>query len=270
MNYRILISSLFILFHFRIAAQNLQGILISDTMKSKNTDTNFIALSSGIGNYQLPPIDFIVFNLEKDYSKLYTGKINFNQLQKDAGFAICCMGRIPPIGVTYFSKGYQSGFVQVGSVAFAFDIKEVKRKSVKLNNLSEYEEKRAALIDKKNIYILEEATISYNKYFHVCFSNIDFTDKERFYSQLTDMQNKKFKGAKADFYFHSFETLPDFFDANGNNIYKLKLYYWDFPNDISTNDILSHEMSKAIFGRDYLLKTEWRKNIEYVITWFEY
>jgi hypothetical protein len=264
---------LIVWFVFVYIKSNAQKLLVSDSVKKLSTtviDTNSLALFPLAGKYQLPPNDFIVFNLESNPEKLYTGIISLAQLQKDAGFALCCMGRIPPIGVTYFNKGYTTGFVQVGSSRFAIDMKEVKRKSITLHNLSDYEDKRAALLEKKNVYILEEATISYNKYFHVGFSNVDLPNQERFYMQLSNMKNRKFKGDTADFYFHSFETLPDFFDTNGNNIYNVKLYYWDFPNDISTNDILSHERSKAIFGRDYLLKTEWSNNYKYVITWYEY
>jgi hypothetical protein len=270
LNFRSAFVYLFIFFY---GNNYTQTSLKKDSAKILNKDkmdTNWLASSSLIGKYQLPQSDFIVFNLENDNEKLYTGKINLAQLQHDAGFALCCMGRIPPVGVTYFNKGYSTGFVQVGSAAFASEIKEVKQKTIALHNLSEYEDKRAALLEKKNVYILDEATISYNKYFNIGFSNIDLPNEGRFYTQLSDMKFKKFKGVKADFYFHGFETLPDFFDANGNNIYNLKLYYWDFPNDISTEDILNHETCKAIFGRDYLLKTEWRNNYEYVITWYEY
>ncbi len=69
-------------------------------------------------NYQIPNNDFILFNVENKEG-FYTGKIDFSTLQKEAGFAICCMGRIPPISVAYYYKGYTSGFIQVGNSNFA-------------------------------------------------------------------------------------------------------------------------------------------------------
>jgi hypothetical protein len=270
LDFKRLLIFLFVFIYTNGKAQKASAHDSTKNLTKEKVDTNVLAPFSLGGKYQMPITDFIVFNLENDYGKLYTGKINSAQLERDAGFALCCMGRIPEVGVTYYYNGYQSGFVQVGGSSFATEIKEVKRKTITFNNLSDYEDKRAALLEKKNVYILEEATISYNKYFNVCFSNLDLPKEERLYVQLSDMKFKKFKGVKADFYFHGFETLPDFFDANGNNIFNVKLYYWDFPNDISTEDVLNHERSKAIFGRDYLLKTEWRNNYEYVITWYEY
>jgi hypothetical protein len=270
LNYRCLFIFLFMNSYIGINSQTHSDKDSTKLFKEKKMVLNTIAENALVGNYQIPPNDFIVFNIERNGEKLYTGKIKLVKLQKDAGFALCCMGRIPEISITYYNKGYTSGFVQVGSTSFASDIKEVKKNTVTFNNLSDYESKRAELLESKNVYILEEATISYNKYFNIAFSNIDLPNEGRLYTKLSQMKFKKFEGLKADFYFHSFETLPDFFDANGNNIYNVKLYYWDFSHDISTEEVLNHETCKAIFGRDYLLKTEWRNNYEYTITWYEY
>ena len=115
--------------------------------------------------YVIPKTDFILFNLENKKG-LYTGKINFLKLQKACQYARF-MGRIPPIGIVYFDKGYQSSFFQVFTTDFATEIKYVTLKSETFNNLGDYENKRDQLLSLKNNYIVEQETIGYNKYIYV-------------------------------------------------------------------------------------------------------
>lgn len=179
------------------------------------------------------------------------------------------MGRIPPVRVTLFNNGYASGFVQVGSAGFASNPRLLTKKSIKLNVLGDYEEKRAELLKSNNVYILDEETISYTHYFFVTLSDKDFPNEERFYSKLSDMTRKLYEGANADYYFQDF-TRSEQRDANDDGLLELKIYYLDFMTKLGRDQVFTQEDSKRIFGREFVLKRGIYYNKEYVITWYEF
>lgn len=186
------------------------------------------------------------------------------------------MGRIPPINITYLDKGYTSGFIQVGSSKFATEIEKVELFSETFQNLGDFEDKRNQVANKYNTYILEEETIRYNKAFYVLIPDIDYPNKERLNSKLSDMKKKLYKGEVTDYYFQGFETFTDkeifrqYIDHNGNTLLRLKFYYYSFPDDLDFNKIFTMNDSKKILGRDYALKTYPFKNKKYILTWYEF
>ncbi len=231
--------------------------------------------------YVIPKTDFILFNLENKKG-LYTGKINFLKLQKACQYARF-MGRIPPIGIVYFDKGYQSSFFQVFTTDFATEIKYVTLKSETFNNLGDYENKRDQLLSLKNNYIVEQETIGYNKYIYVLIqdvdkcSGLDEANEERLYSKLTDLTKKVYKGDALDYYFQGFERFDDketfstYVDVNGHSFYRLKFYYYDLGKDIELKDVFTKNDCKRILGRDYILKSYSAiRNEEYLLTWYEF
>ncbi|MEO9258479.1 MAG: hypothetical protein ABI207_08855, partial [Crocinitomicaceae bacterium] len=144
-------------------------------------------------------------------------------------------------------------------------------------NLGDYEAKRNQILSTPNTYIIEETTIGYDKFFYVLLSDVDDPKEERFYSKLTDMTKKLYKGENADYYFQGFEHFEDketysgYVDFNGNSIFKLKFYFSDFSDILEIDQVFTKKDCKSIFGRDYVLKTySYVRNEEYVLTWYEF
>lgn len=135
---------------------NGQNILVK-----KEIDTVKTTKTNSISNYKNPKNDFVTFNILSE-TGLYTGKINYQKLKNQADFAICCMGIIPLIHVTYYNEGSQSGSVQVGFSNFASEIKLLTKKTDTFQNLNDYTNKREKLLAANNTYILHDE-ITYNK-----------------------------------------------------------------------------------------------------------
>ncbi len=222
-------------------------------------------------NYAIPANDFIVFSVEGKKG-LYTGKIDHSQLNESVQFSRF-MGRTPPIFIITYNKGYVSGFTSATCSRFATDIKKIKRFSRKFKNKTAYEHRRRKIATKKNIYILEEESIKYNKVFSVIISDVNSL-KDRLYPKLSDMQKKLYKGEYTDYYFQSFEQFKDkksyYIDPNGNLLFRLTFYYSDAFPDLASDKIFTKNDSQKILGKDYVLKTASFENKEYVLTWYKF
>ncbi|MEO6820673.1 MAG: hypothetical protein ABI266_02965 [Ginsengibacter sp.] len=263
-----------LLFHQSISSYSQEKVQPNDSLNIEKKLENKSPLNNT--NYKIPRNDFIVFNVEKK-DGLYTGKIDFSTLQKSAQFALCCMGRIPPISVTYFYKGYTTGSIQVGSTNFAKGIRPVKLLSDTFNNLGDFEDKKTQVLLLKNTYILEEETIGFNKFIYVLIPDVDEANGDRLYDKLTDMKKKIYKGESADYYLRSFDRLEEphtmsaYIDFNGHQVYRLKFYYYDLDKDIDIDKVFTKKDCKNILGLDYLLKLYSSiRNDEYILTWYQF
>lgn len=225
--------------------------------------------------YKTPQADFLIFNVNQKEG-LFTGKIDVISLQKTCQYALL-MGRIPPIGIVYYNKGYQTSSIQVFTTDFATDIKQVTLKSEKFKNVGDYENKRNQILSLKNTYIIEEESIGYNKFIYVLIQDVDSTNEERLFSKLTNLSKKVYKGDALDYYFQGFgrfddkETFSSYVDANGYSLYRLKFYYSDLDKDVELGNVFTMSDCKRIIGRDYILKSYSAiRNEEYVLTWYQF
>lgn len=224
--------------------------------------------------YTAPVHDFIVFNDEaKD--DLLIGDVDTAKLNELARFAICCMGSVPPIRVQYFHEGYTTGAIQVGNTDFVTVKLPVIFRTDTFDNLGDYEQKRKQLQESKHSYIIEERTIGYNKIVDIILPNEDYPNELRFYEKLRNMFHKLHKGEYADYYFEDFETFENsntgynYVTPEGKQLYKLRFYYLYFPNDIEGGKVFTSKDSRAIIGRDYILKIS-EHNERYVLSWYAF
>ena len=224
--------------------------------------------------YTAPVHDFIVFNVEgKD--GLFIGDVDTAKLKELARFAICCMGRIPPIRLQFYQQGYTTGSIQVGSTDFAKVMLPVTFMTDTFDNLGDYESKRIELLEQKRSYIIEEKTIGYNKIVDIILPNEDYPNELRFYEKLRSMCHKLHKGEYADYYFEDFETFENsntgynYVTSEGKQLYKLRFYYLDFPNEIGGVNVFTSKDSRVIIGRDYTLKI-FERNERYVLSWYAF
>jgi len=251
------------------------GFAQQDTILQTSYSQSVYPISSTHGVlYRPPEHDFIVFNVEgKD--GLFTGDVDTAKLNDLARFAICCMGRIPPVSVKYYHRGYTSGSIQVGNTSFATLRLPVTVMSDTFDNLGDYENKRKQILEQKRSYIIEENTIGYNKIVDIILPNEDYPNELRFYEQLPNVCHKLHKGEYAEYYFDDFETFENtttgynYVTPEGKQLYKLRFYYFDFPIDIEGSKVFTSKDSRAIIGRDYTLKI-FERNERYVLSWYAF
>lgn len=185
------------------------------------------------------------------------------------------MGRIPPVSVKYYHRGYTSGSIQVGNTGFASVRIPVTVMTDTFDNLGDYKSKRKQLLEQERSYINEENTIGYNKIVDIILPNEDYPNELRFYEKLRNMCHKLHKGEYADYYFEDFETFENsntgynYLTPEGKQLYKLRFYYFDFPIDIGGSKVFTSKDSRAIIGRDYTLKI-FERNERYVLSWYAF
>jgi hypothetical protein len=234
----------------------------------------------------LPPHDFIVFFLSQQSpfwglvdndkqlfqngDEIYMGEINYWGLLKEMRVGRS-MSRIPPIKAIFYNKGYQSEIAMIPSITFFLTTsKAVEKKTETFTNLGDYETRREELSEKDGIYIIEEESIGYNHYLYVVLSGEDRKGEGRFYNKLSDMQQTLYKGEFADYYYQNFERSFEYYSSNNETLYKLKLYFYDFPNTLPFDKTFTNKDCKRIFGREMLIKSYTFRNETYVLTWYEY
>ena len=218
--------------------------------------------------YSLPKYDFIVF---RDQTRKLFTITNFDEkaLQRSLSQAVN-MSTVPPIGITFYKNG-----IVTSSTLCAYIIEGQRntliKKTEKFTTLGDYSRARTKLLEKENVYILEEETNGFYSYVYVILSGEDTEDGTRFYSKLSDMKKHFYKGKYANYFFDSFEPFDYYTDTETlTTLYKLKINYHDFEYRLKRERIFTREDSKNIFGREWLLQSGWKYNKEFILTWYEY
>ena len=231
--------------------------------------------------YQIPEYDFVVFcEVGEDFfsfdrnRKLETYTVL--ELDKDLKHSIEMTrysGNFPGMQAIFYNKGIKTYQKDIGGLMYQDTYKEILRRTVVVNtdtfsNLEAYKTARKAVLAKGNTYILE-GEFSCNFYFYVVIS--DKGDKDnKFFSKLSDMEKHFYKGEFVDYFFDSFEDF-DYVANSSETLYKLKIYYSDFPDRMEWGKVFTRKDCKNVFGSEWLFRSKWLlRNDEYKLIWYEY
>ena len=228
--------------------------------------------------YQLPPHDFVVLSSTRGNTGEYTLlQLDKEELRKSIE-STRLMGSMPPVFVTFYNKGIK---VREAAASFQFfppvskeqaklfPQKKLVKKTKTFLYSGDYERARKSVSAKGNTYILEEESNGCNLYFYVVIPDKKDPDSD-FYRKLLDMKKHFYKGEFFDYFFDSFESF-DYYASASENLYRLKIYYYEYFKKTESEKVFTRKECENIFGCEWLLRSsKIFENNEYILTWYEY